>query len=74
MGLSQQEYWSGLLFPPPVDHILSEGKKEKRVAEDEIDSITDSRGMNLSKLQGDSKVLGSLTCYSPRGPKESDTD
>jgi len=24
MGFSQQEYWSGLPFPPPVDHILSE--------------------------------------------------
>ena len=24
MGFSQQEYWSGLPFPPPVDHVLSE--------------------------------------------------
>ena len=24
MGVQRQEYWSGLLFPPPVDHILSE--------------------------------------------------
>ena len=24
MGFRQQEYWSGLPFPPPVDHILSE--------------------------------------------------
>ena len=24
MGLSRQEYWSGLLFPSPVDHIFSE--------------------------------------------------
>ena len=24
MGLSKQEYWSGLPFPSPVDHILSE--------------------------------------------------
>ena len=24
LGFSQQEYWSGLPFPPPVDHILSE--------------------------------------------------
>ena len=24
MGFSRQEYWSGLLFPPPVDHVLSE--------------------------------------------------
>ena len=24
MGFSQQEYWSGLPFPPPVDHILPE--------------------------------------------------
>ena len=24
MGVSQQEYWSGLPFPSPVDHILSE--------------------------------------------------
>ena len=24
MGFSRQEYWSGLSFPPPVDHILSE--------------------------------------------------
>ena len=24
MGFSQQEYWSGLPFPPPADHVLSE--------------------------------------------------
>ena len=24
MGFSQQEHWSSLPFPPPVDHILSE--------------------------------------------------
>ena len=24
MGFSRQEYWSGLLFPSPVDHIVSE--------------------------------------------------
>ena len=24
MGFSRQEYWSGLPFPFPVDHILSE--------------------------------------------------
>ena len=24
MGFSRQEYWSGLLFLPPVDHVLSE--------------------------------------------------
>ena len=24
MGFSHQEHWSGLPFPPPVDHILSE--------------------------------------------------
>ena len=23
MGFSWQEYWSGLPFPPPVDHVLS---------------------------------------------------
>ena len=24
MGISWQEYWNGLLFPPPVGHVLSE--------------------------------------------------
>ena len=24
MGFSRQEYWNGLPFPPPVDHVLSE--------------------------------------------------
>ena len=24
MGISWQEYWNVLLFPPPVDHVLSE--------------------------------------------------
>ena len=24
MGFSQQEYWSGLSFLPPADHVLSE--------------------------------------------------
>ena len=24
MGFSRQEYWSGLPFPSPVDHVLSE--------------------------------------------------
>ena len=51
-------------------------QKEKRVAEDEIDSITNSvnsTDMNLSKLPADSEGQGSLACCSPWGHKESDT-
>ena len=48
-------------------------QKEKGVPEDEmLDSITDSVGMNLSKLR-DSGGPGSLPCCSPWGCKESDT-
>ena len=39
-----------------------------------LGSITDSQDMNLSKLQGDTEVPGSLACSSPWGPKESDTN
>ena len=39
-----------------------------------LESITDSLDMHLSKQQtlGYSEGQGSLVCYSPRGPKESD--
>ena len=26
MGFSRQKYWTGLPFPPPLDHILSDGR------------------------------------------------
>ena len=38
-----------------------------------LDGITDSMDMNLSKTLGDGEGQGSLVCYSPWGPKESDT-
>ena len=45
------------------------------MTEDEMfDDITDSADMSLSKQRtlGYSEGQGSLVCYSPRGPKESD--
>ena len=33
MGFSRQEYWSGLPFPSPVDHILSTSNAEETEAE-----------------------------------------
>ena len=51
----------------------TEGKKEKRVAEDEmVRWHIDSMDMNLSKLW-DSEGQGSLACRSAWGRKESDT-
>ena len=52
----QQEYWSGLPFPPPVEKTLMLGKIEgKRRSGWQrmrwLDSITDSTDMNLGKLQ-----------------------
>ena len=44
MGFSRQEYWSGLPFPTPVDHILSEGRKVMT----NLDSILKSRDITLS--------------------------
>ena len=42
-----------------------------------LDGITDSMDMSLSKLQElvmlKGLMLEGLTCYSPLGPKESDT-
>ena len=38
-----------------------------------LDNITNSMDMNLSKTSGDGEGQGSLVCYSPWGPKESDT-
>ena len=32
MGFSWQEYWSGLLFPPPMDHVLSEISTRTRLS------------------------------------------
>ena len=40
MGFSRQEYWSGLPFPSPVDHILSE-----------MDLIKDRNGMDLTEAE-----------------------
>ena len=39
----------------------------------QLDGITDSMDMNLSKLQEIVKDQGSLVCCSPWGHKESDT-
>ena len=37
MGFSRQEYWSGLPFPSPVDHILNSMKRQKdRTLKDEL--------------------------------------
>ena len=39
MGLSRQEYWSGLPFPSPLYIVIK------------LDNITDSTDMSLSKLR-----------------------
>ena len=65
MGFSRQEYWSGLPFPSPVDHVLSVDSLEKTLMLGGIgrkrrrewqrmrwlDGITDSMEMSLSELR-----------------------
>ena len=42
MGFSRQEYWSGLLFPSPVDHILSEPSTMTRLSWVALNGMTHS--------------------------------
>ena len=51
----------------------TEGRKEKRATEDEMDSITNSMDMNLSKLREIVEYRGPWhATYSPWGCRESD--
>ena len=77
-GDAEAEYT--ILWPPDVKSQLigknpdarkDWGQEEKVVAEDEIDIITDSMDVNLSKLWEIVKDR-SLTCWGPWGPKELD--
>ena len=68
------QYFGHLMQKDDIGKDSDAGKdgrqKEKRAAEDEMDSITDSMDMNLSKLQ--EKVRDrEAWCCSPWGCKES---
>ena len=52
MGFSRQEYWSGLPFPPPVDHILSE-----------VFTRTHPSWVALHSMAHSFIVLGKLVCH-----------
>ena len=63
MGFSRQEYWSGLPFPSPVDHV-----------EDEMVGWHHRLdGLELEQALGVGNGQGSLACCSPWGCKELDT-
>ena len=47
MGFSQQEYWSGLPFSPPVDHVLLE-----------LSSMTDAEAPILWPPDVNSQLIG----------------
>ena len=51
----------------------TEGRKRGRQRVRWLDGITNSMVMNLSKALGDGEGQGSLTCFNPKGLKESDT-
>ena len=53
MRFSRQEYWSGLPFPPPVDHILSE-----------VFTRTHPSWVALHGMAYSFIVLGKLICHS----------
>ena len=71
MGFSRQEYWSGLPFPSPVDHILSELSTilTKRL---EFIKLLITQGEKLSGFRpGDTQTClnapGEMLCSSPWG-------
>ena len=55
MGYSQQVYWSGLPFPPPVDEIVG--------------LYYQFNGHELGQTPGDGEGQGGLGCCSPWGRK-----
>ena len=58
MGFSRQEYWSGLPFPSPVDHILSELSTMTRP------SWVALHGMGLSFIELDKAVVHGIRLVS----------
>ena len=50
MGFSWQEHWSGLPFPPPVEHVLSDWLRSNQSILKEINSEYSLKGLML-KLQ-----------------------
>ena len=56
MGFSRQEYWSGLPFPSPVDHInLSIKAQGLYFGEDSLSSFISSWGLHRWNSSGDSR-------------------
>ena len=51
MGFSRQEYWSGLPFPSPGDHILSKYSKVQCCKEQYCIGTWNVRSMNQGKLE-----------------------
>ena len=58
MGFSRQEYWSGLPFPSPVDHVLSELSTMTRL------SWVTLHGMAHSFMELDKAVVHVISFYS----------
>ena len=69
MAFSRQEYWSGLPFPPPVDHVLSELFNMNHPSWVALNSIAHSF-IELHKPLHHNKVVA---CCSPWGHKKSDS-
>ena len=48
MGFSRQEYWSGLPFPSPVDHILAETEEELKSLLMKVKEESEKVGLKLN--------------------------
>ena len=85
-GLSRQEYWGGLPFPPPVDHVLSELSTMTHHSWVALQSMAHSftdlhkplrmhrwfSGREFKQTPGDRGGQRSLACCSPWDHTESD--
>ena len=79
MGFSRQESWSGLPFPPPVDHVLSELPTMTRPSWVATEGTTEDElagwhhrlsGYEFEQALGDSEGQRGLECCSPWGGQE----
>ena len=79
MGFSQLVYWSGLPFPPPADHVLSEVSMAHTMLCMSFIGLCKTLHLTkeviheLGQTPGDGEGQGSLACCSPWDCEELDT-